>query len=323
MTGLVDIGTHFLYLRGAGPPRNPSIPAVICIVGMADTSVSMMSLMRHISEHARVHAYDRSGLGQSELPPNFTQADKSYVNIAKELHTLLEKAHISPPYVLVMHSMGGLPGREFLHLWPEEVAGMVFVDCVTEENYKHRPKDLPGIMRSMQEGVDQSWLWTERKPVMTDAELKAALDNEGLGEAPPATKVSKELNMQAIFGEVANLISSSDVLAAKKQFETSPMGDKPVSVIKGDSPGEWRGQFERAVKAGKGTDEQRQLVSGYLESADMLQLWLQFRQLRLSSNSRMVEAKNSWHNVHWYEPDLVVKEVKWCLDEYARMKSYH
>ncbi|KAH8690163.1 Alpha/Beta hydrolase protein [Talaromyces proteolyticus] len=319
--GLVSIGTHSLYLRAAGPVRSTGTPAVICIAGLGDNSVSWTAVLRHVSVFARCYIYDRTGLGKSEVPSIFTVESKSYVNIAKELRLLLRTADIKPPYLIAMHSMAGIPGREFINLYPEDVAGMVFVDTLTEENYKTRPERLPAIMRTMGEGVDMSFLWTERKPAMTEEEWRDVLNSEGLGnEQPPAEIIDRQRSATKF--EAQNLIPSSEILASKKQFDATTLGDRPVSVIKGDSPGEFQKSFERAVAADKGTEEERQLVRDYLDTAGATQLLLQFKQLRLSRNSRMVEARESWHNVQWYQPDLIAREVKWCLDEFEKLKGY-
>lgn len=320
--GLVSISTHSLYLRAAGPARSPGTPAVILISGLGDASVSWSAVMRHISTFARVYSYDRAGLGNSELPEKFTTDSKSFANMASELRLLLETAGVEPPYILLMHSVGGIPGREFLHLYPDTVAGMVLVDTVTETNYKTRPVELPRIMRSMWMGLDMSFLWKgEHKPGMTDGELQQALEYEGLIDSSVPREIANRRD-RAAMAEFQNLVPSSDELAEKKQFERTPLNDRPLSVIKGDSPGEWRKCFELAKEAGRGTEEDRKLVGDYLATADAVQLGLQFKQLRLSRNSRMVEARHSWHNVHWYQPDLIAKEVKWCLNEFQRLQNH-
>ena len=301
-----------------GPARSslPSgTPAVVCIAGLGDGIPGWSAVMKEIAAFVRVYTYERSGLGLSELPKDFKPDDKAYRNIAKELKLLLEAAKVKAPYVLIMHSMGGLPGREFLDLYPDEVAGMVFVDTVTENNYKTRPKELPRVMRGLQQGLDDSFLWEIYKPAIPVEELKRCLSEE-------SNSVEHKQRLEdAIMGEVMNLIPSSDTLAEKKQFETSPMGNKPVSIIKGDAPGEWRQYFEQAVATGKGTEEDRKMVGDYLATADGVMLQLQFKQLRLSNNSRLVEATRSWHNVHWYRPDLIAKETKWCIDEFAKIST--
>jgi pimeloyl-ACP methyl ester carboxylesterase len=317
--GLVSIGTHSLYLRTAGPARSPGTPAVVCIAGLGGTSVDWIAVLRHVSAFARCYIYDRTGLGESEVPSNFTPESVNYVNMAKELRVLLDAADIKPPYILAMHSLAGIPGREFFHLYPEDVAGMVFLDTVTEESDSMRPDKIRKIMESVFQDVDMSFLWTERKPAMTEEEWQE-IEGYHMGTVSrPEEKVSQQRKTTEF--EMENFTPSSDILAAKKQYDGIVLGDRPVSVVKGDAPGETRRQLELATEGGQGTEEQRKAISDFLETADEKTLLVQFKQLRLSRNSRLVEARKSWHVILWYEPDLVAREVRWCLDEFEKLKS--
>jgi pimeloyl-ACP methyl ester carboxylesterase len=58
-----------------------------------------------VAKTTRVCTYDRAGMGWSEASPE-PRVAREY---AKELHTLLANANETGPYVLVGHSMGGLP----------------------------------------------------------------------------------------------------------------------------------------------------------------------------------------------------------------------
>ena len=145
--GFVPIGTHSLYLRAAGPVRSTGIPAMVGITGLRDSSVSWIAVLRSVSSFARGYIYNRAGLRNSELPLNFTSEAKNFVNMAKELRALLDIVCIELPYVLVMHSFAGPPGREFLHLYPKDVAGILFLGCLTEESYKIRQKTSKGHAR--------------------------------------------------------------------------------------------------------------------------------------------------------------------------------
>jgi pimeloyl-ACP methyl ester carboxylesterase len=55
--------------------------------------------------------------------------------IVDELHTLLERAEIAPPYLLVGHSFGGLTMPLFAARYPDEVVGMVLVDPVAPSEW--------------------------------------------------------------------------------------------------------------------------------------------------------------------------------------------
>jgi pimeloyl-ACP methyl ester carboxylesterase len=49
------------------------------------------------------------------------------------LHTLLTKAKVPGPFVLVGHSLGGILARLYASFYPAEVAGMVLVDSAHED----------------------------------------------------------------------------------------------------------------------------------------------------------------------------------------------
>lgn len=119
---LVDLGSHRLHLLESGHGG----PTILLEAGLMSTVLSWSDLQRELSGSFRVVSYDRAGLGWSDLGPMPRTADR----IVDELHTLLQRAAISPPYVLVGHSFGGLTMPLFAAHFPEEVAGMVLVDPV-------------------------------------------------------------------------------------------------------------------------------------------------------------------------------------------------
>jgi pimeloyl-ACP methyl ester carboxylesterase len=119
---LVDLGTHRLHLLESGRGG----PTVVLEAGLMSTVLSWSELHRALAGSFRVVSYDRAGLGWSDLGPMPRTADR----IVDELHTLLQRAAIPPPYVLVGHSFGGLTMPLFTARFPDEVAGMVLVDPV-------------------------------------------------------------------------------------------------------------------------------------------------------------------------------------------------
>ena len=119
---LVDLGSHRLHLLELGQGS----PTILLEAGLMSTVLSWSDLQRELSRSFRVVSYDRAGLGWSDLGPMPRTADR----IVDELHAMLERAAIPPPYVLVGHSFGGLTMPLFAARYPEEVAGMVLVDPV-------------------------------------------------------------------------------------------------------------------------------------------------------------------------------------------------
>jgi pimeloyl-ACP methyl ester carboxylesterase len=127
-TQYIDVGGYKLRLQVAGS----GTPTVVLDCGFGDSLEVWNNVYPEVMRFARVVAYDRAGLGKSEPGPE----PRSFAQIATELHTLLHRANIAPPYVLVGHSMGGADIRAFASLFKEEVAGMVFVDPLNENIFR-------------------------------------------------------------------------------------------------------------------------------------------------------------------------------------------
>jgi pimeloyl-ACP methyl ester carboxylesterase len=133
---LVDVGSHRLHIvdRGSGPG-----PSVVLEAGLMSTVLSWSGLQAELARSFRVVSYDRAGLGWSDLGPMPRTAE----GIVNELHTLLERAQIPRPYLLVGHSFGGLTMPLFAARFPGEVAGVVLIDPVVPAEWNPpSPHDL-------------------------------------------------------------------------------------------------------------------------------------------------------------------------------------
>jgi pimeloyl-ACP methyl ester carboxylesterase len=99
-------------------------PTVVFEAGISATNLNWYQVQEQVSRSTATISYDREGLGWSSP----CRTARTPANIARELHGMLERAGIRPPYVLVGHSFGGLVVRRFALLYPDEVAGAVLVD---------------------------------------------------------------------------------------------------------------------------------------------------------------------------------------------------
>lgn len=113
-----DQATHSYVLSGHGDP------IVILESGLGDGKESWGPVYPQLSEFARVFAYDRAGYGQSRSNNN----SRDGTTIVRELRATLRALDLEPPFVLVGHSIGGTYMELFARTYPEEVAGVVFVD---------------------------------------------------------------------------------------------------------------------------------------------------------------------------------------------------
>ena len=109
----------YLHCMGTGSPT------VLLEAGLGSTSDVWYQVQPQLARSTRVCAYDRAGLGGSDPGPT----PRTSATIVSELHTLLARAGIAGPYVLVGHSIAGYHLRLFAHRYPGTVVGMVLVDA--------------------------------------------------------------------------------------------------------------------------------------------------------------------------------------------------
>jgi len=126
---MVDIGGRRLAVVSAGS----GTPTVILETGLGAESAEWAVVQKDVAAIAQVLRYDRAGRGASD--PVLAPVPRTADEILDDLRALLRRAEIEPPYVLVGHSFGGLLMRLFAHHHPGDVAGLVLVDSMHEDQF--------------------------------------------------------------------------------------------------------------------------------------------------------------------------------------------
>jgi pimeloyl-ACP methyl ester carboxylesterase len=304
-SAMVSIGTHKLCLSVSGPDRKPGEPIVVLMHGLGSTIDEWVVVRRKVMPFARWLNYDRSGSGHSEDNPAKPEATGA-VAVATELDTLLTKAGIEGPFVVVCHSWGGITAREFFHLRSKDVVGMVFVDANTEKTFN----GVGGAAQwplSYVEAVIANVDYMEATGLAADL----ALSEE---EAAAVMKQMQDPRQQATQkAEEKGYPSDPPVLAAKKHFEKKILGDRPISVIRANCPRDYERLYDAGVAAGNGTEEERAKTRDFIAQFTVEDQKNQEEILTLSTVSHYVRA-TSGHNVQMVQPDLIAEEVRWVLD---------
>ena len=136
----------------------------------------------HVSRFARTVTYDRAGVGLSEDGPSPRDGQQ----IARELRYALRAAGLSPPYVLVGASLGGLYIRVFAGAYPEDVSGMVLVDPTHDaDGFERSPHPELAVVRETAEQARRSRIPPSVPLVLIDAVSQR--------EVPFATSAIREL----------------------------------------------------------------------------------------------------------------------------------
>lgn len=125
---MLSCGGYNINTRITGE-RPQGEAAVVLVPGLGDGLVVWHRVQDALSAGHGVLSYDPSGTGLSTA----RKGGRTSEDMAKELHEILTAAGVGPPYVLAGHSNGGFTIRMFRSLYPDEVAGLVFVDATHED----------------------------------------------------------------------------------------------------------------------------------------------------------------------------------------------
>jgi hypothetical protein len=144
---------HQLYLHCEG---KSGVPTVILIAGGGGATDTWDKVQTPISQFTRVCSYDRLGLGRSDpLQPGNQQ---TVAQIVSDLEALLRAGGISPPYLLVGHSIGRLYARAFDEQFDSQVTGMVLLDSSHEEQIWRFAQSEPDALKEYPRWQDQQYM---------------------------------------------------------------------------------------------------------------------------------------------------------------------
>jgi pimeloyl-ACP methyl ester carboxylesterase len=269
---LVDVGGYrvHLYCTGTGSPT-------VVIVG-AGFSFDWGLIQPEVAKSTQVCAYDHSGIGWSDSGPK----DSCSLRVS-EVHNALKSAGIKGPYVLVGHSLGAVVARLYTGRYPDEVAGLVFVDHAFSGLLRIDAKELPPA-----------------PPSKTQIFIGGGIEGD-----PNFSKLSshdRQLHIWAMSrtrNQVA-LSANADIMPqciagadAITKGNIHPLGDKPLINISTDlGPQVPNFGFPNAKV---------QTSSPYTK--------LQAELLSLSLNSKQMIAENSGHFIIIDRPDVVIDAI--------------
>jgi pimeloyl-ACP methyl ester carboxylesterase len=297
---LVDVGGWQLHLNCTGESAVGQ-PTVILEPGIGDFSVEWSLVQPRVAAVGRVCSYDRAGDGWSDLGPY----PRTLHQIVYELHTLLDKAKVQPPYVLVGHSYGGWLMQLYASTYATQVAGVVLVEPgesdplrITANGSEKRSSQLV-TSQAIPSVKTAGPLRETEVPLAALNQMKAAAI-EASRDANPGERIKLPAEAQRMrtwaLSRWQHAVAASNpveleelaALRADHAKERHPLGDVPLIVLT-------RGMAdETGADANVREDEHRK---------DHAALAL------LSSRGRLVVAECSGHHVQLDQPDLVAQAI--------------
>jgi pimeloyl-ACP methyl ester carboxylesterase len=285
---LIDVGGHRLHVVRSGDG-----PTIVFESGPGGMALDWTLVKNELADEVTTVAYDRAGTGWSEVGPR----PRDVATIVKELHTALGASGSSAPYVLVGHSFGGLIVRAFAYTYPDEVAGLVLVDAAHEDQFDIYPDAYAakadnlakamGRLRGVYRAATGSGI-----PALFANSFPDPVANRLPAEAATARRALTLMDSSHATTATDEMVALADSLHHVRRIRR-PLDDLPVVVIRHGRPiGE-----EAGVPAGL----EDQVEAAWRTMQDDL--------ATISTDSRLVVAEDSGHDIHLERPELVTDAI--------------
>lgn len=297
---MIDVGGFKLHVQCGGEGS----PTVILDAALGGSSISWAWVQPEIARLTKTCSYDRAGFGWSEPGP----MPRTVGRMAAELRTLIDRAGLQPPFVLVGHSFGGLVMRVFAARHRGDVAGLVLVDPAHPEDWvTPAPKEQIKIDRGVRlcrygtvavrlgiarlvAALGMAGVMGIARGVVTIVS-RGEISREDEGILAPVWKLPPEAQVplqqfwtdQKFFAALGSQIQSICISAAETlEASAGGYGDLPLITISSTDPGEYRIRQQDALA-------------------------------RLSTRGRHVVAAQSGHWVPLDEPQIVIDAIREVL----------
>jgi pimeloyl-ACP methyl ester carboxylesterase len=277
----ITLNGHKVEVYTTGMMNNQiNKPVIVFENGMADTYDRWNAIIADVSKTNAVFAYNRPRIGESEddsLPP----APEHIVNNLREM---LAAKGLKPPYLLVSHSFGGAYARTFASRFPNEIAGLIFIDPV-DFTKKGEMGDLPYLEIGLTRHQIDSIFGQPYKNFIE--KLYTEMPRYYVEEV----KISRQL-------------TKSDF----EECDRNPLPDIPVHFIKA-------GGFTNSEPPTIYDREKMWRINSNIQ----MKRWLEL--LYPLKYGKLFYCSNSSHFVQTDEPDLVISCIKLALTDYDKIQK--
>lgn len=277
---LVDIGGREIHLVCSGIGE----PTVVLEPGAgALGSLPWVRVVTAMGEYTRVCRYDRAGFFWSDADTQHRDA----LRIADDLHGLVQAGAISPPFVMVGHSLGGILIRVYDDRYPGEVAGFVFVDSSHPDQERRAPPELQGATGG---GPPQALVaMLGRVGVLRLAARLSAPDRE----FSELDRIALAFAPKSMLASMAEMSARDSIVAQGRR--TGSLDPRPIVVLTA-------GQTSQTSRPGVSEET--------IARMQELRIELQEELADLSANSDHRTVEDAGHVIQMDDPDAVAKAIR-------------
>ena len=285
MGEMVDVGGYKLHIHCQGEGS----PAVIFDSGAGHWSYSWMHIQAELSGQTRVCSHDRAGLGWSELSPN----EHDSASTAKDLHRLLNNTGIEAPFILAGHSLGGANIRVYTDMYPDDVAGLVLIESMHEEQWQRLPEEVFAYVESQSKALP----------------VAALMARVGLLRLLPV-----DLPAPANIPEASRDAFTSFMLQSKTyKALASEMAQSPVSAAQ-TKAAQMSDDLPLAVVTARRSFQAFEGLPMPLDASDKVWMELQKELVQLTNTAKHFISETATHDINFDDPDSVIEAIKYVLE---------
>ena len=283
----VDGSRMQIDCRGSGSPT-VVLESGLDMMG----SLSWSAVQDAIATTTRTCAYSRRGIMWSAPRSGPFSAD----GIARDLHALLAQAGEHAPFVMVGHSLGGPYVMTFTRLYPQEVAGLVFVDA-------SHPDQTERMNRALGKKLDTGDKLLKFASAITWTGVPRIVMSHGeSGNIPPQAKAAEDAYVsRSLASALQEAQALEPTFAAAGQLRD--LGDRPLVVLTAAKP-----IPPDALKSLQLTVEQGQQIQTVWKA-------LHDEEASWSHHSRHEVVPDATHYIQFDRPDVVIAAVREIVGE--------
>ncbi|MBT2511097.1 alpha/beta hydrolase [Streptomyces sp. ISL-98] len=279
----IDGRRIFVHQSGRGGP------AVVFLPGASAVGLDYFGVQQGVSQFTTAVVYDRGGTGYSDPLP----LPRTAAAVATELRQLLRAQNIAAPYVLVAHSLGGFYAHRFAQLYPQDVAGLVWLDAFHRDWDDFMPP-AAGLAAVEQMGPDREQL-EQMRPALREMRAELLADYpEHMRQALIDAKASDEWTHAGI-AERTKLAELATELRAGPNIPDVPV---VALTVLGIDPGQQALTSERTLQE---MHDGRTRLDEALVSA-------------VSHGEQRIISDTSHHRLCFDRPDAVVQAIRDVVD---------
>lgn len=283
----IDGRRIFVHRSGSGGP------AVVFLPGASAVGLDYSGVQQGVSQFTTAVVYDRGGTGYSDPLP----LPRTAAAVATELRQLLRAQNIAAPYVLVPHSLGGFYAHRFAQLYPQDVAGLVWLDAFHRDWDDFMPPTA-GLTAVERMAPDREQL-EQMRPALR--EMRAEL----LADYPEHVRQALIDAHDSDAWIDAGIAERTELAAVAAELRAGPnLPDVPVVALTvvGAEPGRQAPEAERTL---------REMNDGKTRMDAALVSTVSYGEQRIVSDT-------AHHRLCFDRPDAVIQAIRDVVDRVAR-----